>query len=84
MIHRVLESKNAKYPSGSMLVAYFGWRTHTVVNPDEQKMKAAKTGDMFGMITQLPDLGNLSPSVGLGAVGMPGNSAYFGKMMLCA
>lgn len=82
-VARVLESKNAKYPSGSMLVAYFGWRTHTVVNPDEQKSKAAKTGDMFGMITQLPDLGNLSPSVGLGAVGMPGNSAYFGFLEIC-
>lgn len=61
-----------------MIVAYFGWRTHTVVNPDEEQYKAS-SGDLFGLITPLPDIGNLSPSLGLGAIGMPGNSAYFGK-----
>lgn len=48
------------------MTAFFGWQTHTVVNPD------AATSDLFGQITLLPDLGDLPPSVGLGAVGMPG------------
>lgn len=28
--------------------------------------------DFMDIVTRLPDLGNLCPSVGLGAVGMPG------------
>lgn len=65
-ISRVIESKNDKFPIGSLLVGYLGWRTHTVVNPD------IRSKNFMEEITQLPELGSLCPSVGLGAVGMPG------------
>ena len=77
-IFRVVESKNDKFAVGSLLVGYFGWRTHTIVNPS----KPTDDG-LFGRITPLPDLGGLSPSLGLGAIGMPGNSAYFGLLDIC-
>lgn len=38
---------------------------------------------MMGAIQKLPDLGGLSPSLGLGAIGMPGNTAYFGFLEIC-
>ena len=63
---RVIQSKNERYPLGTQLVGYFGWRTHTIVNPDNT------TADMTGQLTVLPDIGDLSPSLGLGALGMPG------------
>lgn len=50
-----------------------GWRTHTVVNPETESQKPYV----------LPKLGKLSASLGIGAVGMPGNSAYFGFLELC-
>ena len=40
--------------------------THTVVNP------SIKAPGMIGSFTHFPDIGNLSPSLGLGAIGMPG------------
>ncbi|XP_045032342.1 prostaglandin reductase 1 [Daphnia magna] len=76
-VSKVIESKNEKFPVGSLLVGYFGWRTHTVVNPD------VRSKDFMEQITVLPNLGTLCPSVGLGAVGMPGNSAYFGFLEIC-
>ena len=68
--YRVIASKNGKYPLGTRVVAYWGWRNLTVVNPDD-----APEG-MMGSIFPLPDLGVLSPSLGLGAVGMPGFVHY--------
>lgn len=44
-------------------------RTHTVVNPNDPPKF------MVGSFQPLPDLGSLSPSLGLGAVGMPGYSS---------
>ncbi|EFX71508.1 hypothetical protein DAPPUDRAFT_308833 [Daphnia pulex] len=76
-VAKVVESKNDKFPIGSLLVGYLGWRTHTVINPD------IKSKNFMEEITQLPELGSLCPSVGLGAVGMPGNSAYFGFLEIC-
>ncbi|XP_065561766.1 prostaglandin reductase 1-like [Artemia franciscana] len=76
-VAKVIESKHSDYPVGELLVGYFGWRLHTIKNPDVQA-----TG-MFDAIFKLPNLGGLSPSVGLGAVGMPGNTAYFGFLEIC-
>jgi len=76
-VAKVIQSKNERYPLGTQLVGYFGWRTHTIVNPDNT------TADMTGQLTVLPDIGDLSPSLGLGALGMPGNSAYFGFLEIC-
>ena len=59
-------------------MAYFGWRTHTIINPNDEGDKS-----FMSTITLLPDLGSLPPSIGLGAIGMPGNTAYFGFLDLC-
>ena len=67
----MVESRNDKYPVGRLVVAYFGWRTHTVVNPD-----VSQGADFMSQIVLLPDLGSLSPSLGLGAVGMPGYPSF--------
>ena len=72
-----MHSKNRDFQVGQKIVGYFGWRTHTVVDPQRHSK------DLLGQITVLPDLGGLSPSLGLGAVGMPGNSAYFGFLDIC-
>lgn len=74
-IIRVIESKNPDYPVGSTVFGNFGWRTLTAVNPK----KFPNKHDLY----ILPDLGDLSPSIGLGALGNPGNSAYYGFLEIC-
>ncbi|CAL1682317.1 unnamed protein product [Lasius platythorax] len=78
-VAKIVESKNPNYPVGKRIVGYLGWRTHTIINP--------KIIDETDMMQQrpyiLPDIGDLSPSLGLGVLGMPGNSAYFGLMEIC-
>jgi len=76
-VARVIESKHAKYPVGTVLQAYFGWRDYTILNPDEGVKGFGR--DIF----VLPPLGDLSPSLGIGAIGMPGNTAYFGFLEIC-
>ncbi|XP_076257730.1 prostaglandin reductase 1-like isoform X1 [Rhynchophorus ferrugineus] len=72
----IRESKNSKFPVGKYCFGQFGWRSHTVsdgeVQPNEQ---------LFQYV--LPDFKGLSPSLGLGVLGMPGNTAYFGLLEIC-
>lgn len=63
---RVIESKNSEYEVGTLVIGYFGWRNLTVVDP--KVVPTAMKNHMF----KLPDIGGLSPSLGLGALGMPG------------
>lgn len=63
---RVIESKNSEYEVGTLVIGYFGWRNLTVVDP--KVVPTAMRNYMF----KLPDIGGLSPSLGLGALGMPG------------
>lgn len=72
---RVLESKNAKVPVGAYVVGPFGWRTHTVYNPE-------KSTDAIKPYI-LPPIGDLPLSLSLGDLGMPGNTAYFGFLEIC-
>ncbi|CAK9815987.1 Prostaglandin reductase 1 [Anthophora quadrimaculata] len=78
-VGKIIESKNSQYPVGKRIVGYLGWRTHTIVNP--------QTCTEVDLISQkpmlLPDIGNLSPSLCLGVLGMPGNTAYFGLLEIC-
>uniref|UniRef100_A0A1Q3FIB9 Prostaglandin reductase 1 n=1 Tax=Culex tarsalis TaxID=7177 RepID=A0A1Q3FIB9_CULTA len=74
-VAKVLESRNAAFPVGATVFGQFGWRTHTVCNP--AKLKADRP-------YPLPDFGSLPTSLGLGVLGMPGNTAYFGLLELCA
>ena len=73
----MIESKNSEYKVGDMLVSYFGWQTLTIFNP------ATATKELMSDLLRLPDFKGLSASLGLGAVGMPGNTAYFGFLELC-
>lgn len=74
---KVLESKNADYPVGSSLFGQFGWRTHTVINPTEVQKKS------FIDCYAYPEFKNLPKSLGLGILGMPGNTVYFGFLDIC-
>lgn len=73
----VQESKNADYPVGTRVVSHKGWRDYTILSPN---VKSAQPGDK---VYKLPDLQGLSPSLGVGAVGMPGVTAYFGFLEIC-
>lgn len=74
--NRITETKNADYPKDAYVYGSFGWRTHTIFNP--------KTEDQ-GLIKPyvLSSFGNLPVSLGLGHLGMPGNTAYFGFLEIC-
>lgn len=74
-VARIIDSRNAKYPIGAVMVGSYGWQTHTIINP-EDKIPGR-------MSYVLPELGDLPLSLGLGYLGRPGNSAYFGLLELC-
>jgi prostaglandin reductase 1 len=63
-----------KFHRGSTVFAQAGWRTHTIINPEKMKINE---------LTLLPDFGSVPYSSGVGACGMPGNTAYFGFLELC-
>nr|AEE61700.1 unknown [Dendroctonus ponderosae] len=72
----IQESKNPNFPVGKYIFGQFGWRTHTVSNglPNPKDAMSQYV---------LPDFKGLSPSLGLGVLGMPGNTAYFGLLEIC-
>lgn len=72
--YRVLETKNEKFPKGAIVFAQVGWRSHTIVDPSKQQKQ-----DFY----VLPDFGGLPSSLAVGALGMPGNTAYFGFLEIC-
>ncbi|XP_066905289.1 prostaglandin reductase 1 [Halyomorpha halys] len=79
VVSKVVESRHPDYKVGDLVVGYFGWQTHYVGVPEE-------VDSPFGGKRKpyvLPDLHGLPPSLALGMLGMPGNSAYFGLTELC-
>jgi len=74
-VAKVTESKNEKYPKGSLVVGNLGWRTHTVVDPSKIPVKH----DLY----LLPDCGDAPSSLALGPLGFVGNSAYYGFLDIC-
>jgi prostaglandin reductase 1 len=73
-VARVLESRNPDYAVGSQVVGNFGWRDLTIYKPASQSWLT---------LYPMPDLKNLPDSYALGAIGMPGNTAYFGFLDIC-
>lgn len=73
-IAKIIESKNDKFPVGSHVMAYFGWRSHTLV---ENPTNSPKAGMDPNNVFLLPDFGNLPLSLGLGCLGMPGYDLSF-------
>ena len=64
-ICKVVETKNDNFKTGDLYRAKFGWRSHTQCNPDSNEAKEMG-------ISKLPDMGNLCPSIALGAGGITG------------
>lgn len=56
---RVVESKNSGHAVGDLVVAHFGWCSHTIANGDT-------------VLRKLDSTIALSPSTALGILGMPG------------
>ncbi|XP_062540760.1 prostaglandin reductase 1-like [Armigeres subalbatus] len=73
-IAKILQSKNKAFPEGVRIFGQFGWRTHTIFNPNKTQGEKPYV---------LPDFGSLPASLGLGILGMPGNTAYFGFLEIC-
>ena len=68
-VAKIVESKNPKYPVGKRIVGYMGWRDRTVLNPEAPASAEQIIKDKPYII---PDFGELSPSLALGVLGMPG------------
>ncbi|KAI5634737.1 zinc-binding dehydrogenase domain-containing protein [Phthorimaea operculella] len=74
-VGKVIESNNKEYPVNTYVVSHSGWCDYTVIDgsPDE----------MFNMKPYTPDIGALSLSLAVGALGMPGITAYLGFLEIC-
>nr|CAD7458843.1 unnamed protein product [Timema tahoe] len=77
-VARVLESRNPDVKVGDRLMGYFGWRDKTVVD-----MSQSNSLPMPEKPYVLPDFEGLPASLGVGVLGMPGNTAYFGFLEIC-
>lgn len=75
-VAKVLHSRNERFPVDVFVVGAFGWRTHSLVNPDT-------AADLPVPIYQLPDTAPYDRSWALGVLGVPGISAYFGFLEIC-
>ncbi|XP_008558227.1 prostaglandin reductase 1 [Microplitis demolitor] len=76
-VAKIIESKDPNYPVGKKIFASLGWRTHSIVNVNVSD-DILKSKPYI-----LTDFGDLPSSLGLGVLGMPGNTAYFGLMEIC-
>nr|QLI62147.1 alcohol dehydrogenase 6 [Streltzoviella insularis] len=74
-VGKVIESKNSEYPTGVYVVSHSGWRDFAVLNGEPD--------DMFNMKPYQPPIGDLPISISLGALGMPGMTAYLGLLEIC-
>ncbi|XP_066902363.1 prostaglandin reductase 1 [Halyomorpha halys] len=78
-VAKVIESKHPAYKVGDNVVAELGWRSRTVVNPDD--VSSPYGGKAKPHV--LPNFGDIPLSTALGVLGMPGNTAWFGLTKLC-
>ena len=64
-VAKIIESKHSDFPVGKRVVGFLGWSSHTIVN--------LTTFDMsVGKIRLVPNIGDLSPSLVLGVLGLIG------------
>ncbi|XP_065669858.1 prostaglandin reductase 1 isoform X3 [Hydra vulgaris] len=73
-VSRVIESKNEKYPVGTLLTAACGWTTHFV----------PKEIDMQHPVFKVIPIDLEEPSLALGVLGSTGLTAYHGLLDICA
>merc|ERR1719233_2459001 len=70
-IAKVIESKNSEFPVGTNVLTRAGWVTHSVSDGKR--------------LTKLPPYPEAFPlSYGLGVLGMPGMTANYGLVDVCA
>lgn len=72
----MIDSKNVDFPKGTFVYGMLGCRTNTIFNP-----KVAQDGFIKPYI--LPSFGELPLSLGLGHLGVTGNTAYFDFLNIC-
>lgn len=77
-VAKIIDSKNEGYPIGEHIWGHLGWRNKTIFNP--KSMEGDKNAKLPYV---LPSFGSLPLSLGIGALGMPGNTAYFGFLEIC-
>ena len=66
-------SKHSDWPVGMLVLGYFGWRSHTLVNADVENSRIISDHLHVQNLQRLtPYLGDMSPTYALGALGMPG------------
>jgi NADPH-dependent curcumin reductase CurA len=70
-VGEVVESKNAKFPVGTQVVGMGGWQQYSVVDANQS-----------GALRKV-DTAHVPLSAYLGAVGMPGVTAWYGLMKIC-
>jgi prostaglandin reductase 1 len=74
---KIILSKNPDFPVDAFVVGVLGWRTHTVL--DSAKLKDPRT--VYLLPNEVQEGFPMSYSVG--ALGMPGMTAYMGLLELC-
>ncbi|XP_063831144.1 prostaglandin reductase 1-like [Ostrinia nubilalis] len=74
-VGKVIESKNPEFPVNCHVVSHSGWQDHVVLD--------GSSDDMFGIKPYIPDIGNMPLSLSIGALGMPGITAYLGLLEIC-
>ncbi|XP_013143827.1 PREDICTED: prostaglandin reductase 1-like isoform X2 [Papilio polytes] len=73
-IGQVIESHHNKYPVGTKIVSHIGWCDYGIVDMNEEEpLRTYK----------LPDFEALPTSYGIGVLGRPGATAYFGLLDIC-
>jgi len=74
-VAKVLQSRHPNFKEGALVSVTAGWQTKAVVKPDD--------AESLSVCLVLPEFGDVSLSMGVGAVGMPGNTAHFGFLEIC-
>ncbi|XP_050413962.2 prostaglandin reductase 1 [Patella vulgata] len=72
-VGKVLKTNNKNFKVGDKVVINAGWRTHAIVSDKVNPYE----------LRHLAPLGDLPLSAGLGVMGMPGMTAYFGLVDVC-
>ena len=80
-LYKVLQSKNKDFPEGSQVMSMIGWVDVGILDPMAKSSAPGSEGTV--MTRPAPSIGTLSPSLLLGALGMPGATAYFGLLEIC-
>ncbi|XP_014258659.1 prostaglandin reductase 1-like [Cimex lectularius] len=78
-VAKVVASNSPKFKVGDHAVGYFGWQTDYVGRPEDVLSPFGGNEEPY----LLPDFKGLPLSLGLGVLGMPGNTAYFGLLEIC-